>query len=300
MKLLVVGQLSYDRLVKLDHIPREGECAVILGKSEYYGGRGANVAVATTKLGLDTALAGIGGEDSQKYTDYLEKCGVDTHFIQIVQGVRTSHLTRYYRRDRVLSIYHPTTEPLFEEFKFEPEGFDHIHLSILGDKSTPRLLTQIEGFKGIVSYGLGAETQQISPTTLELILQYADYLFMNQEEALALIKALNSESISDVFEYGIRALVVTRGSEGSIVHTPREDFHIKPILPRVFAGALGAGDAYIAGFIQGISMGAGLYHCGVLGAAVASFCLEGKGPQEDLPTRDEAVTRYGAALSGYE
>jgi sugar/nucleoside kinase (ribokinase family) len=55
--------------------------------------------------------------------------------------------------------------------------------------------------------------------------------------------------------------------------------------------ATGAGDAYRAGFFAGLQNGADLERCGLIGSATASYIVEKKGPQTNIPTWDEIEER---------
>ena len=62
-RILVLGSINMDLLVRLDEIPRPGE--TVLGKSleRIAGGKGANQAVAIGKLGGDVSFLGKVGQD---------------------------------------------------------------------------------------------------------------------------------------------------------------------------------------------------------------------------------------------
>lgn len=285
MNVLVVGPLSYDHLIRVNQVPSAGECAIVLGESKYFGGRGANVAVGCARLGITTGLAGVVGHDSKSYKEYLVKNGVDVGQLQVSEETPTSRFTRYYDDTRTLSFYAPTTEPLYEDLVIDVKGVDHVHLSILGERSTPRLFEQLKEFSGSVSYGLGGEVQRTSPKTLELILGGVDYLFMNHDEAKRLRGVLGLPSM-DATSYGPRAIVVTKGGEGSTVYTSDGKSHVPAVPPREYRSSLGAGDAYIAGFLFGVSMGKNPLECGTFGSRVATRSLESIGAQESLPSRD--------------
>ena len=64
-KVLVVGSLNMDMTVKVEKLPKLGE--TIFGKEYYesYGGKGANQAIAISKLGVETEMIGMVGNDSQ-------------------------------------------------------------------------------------------------------------------------------------------------------------------------------------------------------------------------------------------
>jgi len=50
---------------------------------------------------------------------------------------------------------------------------------------------------------------------------------------------------------------------------------------------MGAGDAFVAGFVAGLLKGQPLEQCVRRGNAVGAFCLMGEGPYQTLPSFEE-------------
>ena len=77
-KALVIGSLNMDMTVKVEELPKLGE--TIFGNDFYEscGGKGANQAVAVSKLGMKTEMIGMVGKDSQgeKLIQNLNKYGI--------------------------------------------------------------------------------------------------------------------------------------------------------------------------------------------------------------------------------
>ena len=86
-KLLVVGSLNMDTVVRVENMPKPGE--TILGKEICYvpGGKGANQAYAMGKLGADVAMIGCVGKDEngQILIENLKSVCVDTAAIQVIE-----------------------------------------------------------------------------------------------------------------------------------------------------------------------------------------------------------------------
>jgi len=85
MSLLVVGSLNIDLVtVTVKGLPRPGETLAGKSKGIYFGGKGANQAVAAARLGGAVRMVGaVGGdEDGQRIRAALQKEGVD--FSEIV------------------------------------------------------------------------------------------------------------------------------------------------------------------------------------------------------------------------
>ena len=77
-KALVIGSLNIDMTTKVENLPRLGE--TIFGNNFYEscGGKGANQAVAISKLGMETEMIGMIGNDShgKKLIENLKKYNV--------------------------------------------------------------------------------------------------------------------------------------------------------------------------------------------------------------------------------
>jgi adenosine kinase len=77
----------------------------------------------------------------------------------------------------------------------------------------------------------------------------------------------------------VRAVVTTRGEEGSVVVTPEGERAVPPVRARKVSDPTGAGDAYRAGFIKGMVLGLDLYTCGLLAGACGAYAVENPGTQ---------------------
>ena len=62
-KILVIGSINMDMVARIDHIPRQGESVIGEGYSFNPGGKGANAAVAASRLGAEVVFAGCVGDD---------------------------------------------------------------------------------------------------------------------------------------------------------------------------------------------------------------------------------------------
>jgi ribokinase len=82
-RVLVVGSINMDLIVRCDRIPQEGETIHGEDLVTAGGGKGANQAVAASRLGAHTTLIGRVGEDEfgPRLCAALQEDGVDTGFV---------------------------------------------------------------------------------------------------------------------------------------------------------------------------------------------------------------------------
>jgi ribokinase len=86
--LVVVGSINLDLVAAADRIPQVGETIIGNSFNTFYGGKGANQAVAAAKLGYPVSMVGNVGNDAfgTQLRNGLEDAGVDTTYVNMVQG----------------------------------------------------------------------------------------------------------------------------------------------------------------------------------------------------------------------
>jgi sugar/nucleoside kinase (ribokinase family) len=102
-----------------------------------------------------------------------------------------------------------------------------------------------------------------------LVSDHVDVLFANQAEAHTL---LQTKTIADAAQRlrGMTDLaVITRDADGSVIVTRDEVIEV-PAVPATVVDTTGAGDAYAAGFLYGLTHGKPLAECGRLGSVAAA------------------------------
>lgn len=92
--------------------------------------------------------------------------------------------------------------------------------------------------------------------------------------------------------YGIDEVIVTRGSQGSLIHSRGEFYSVPSVAPRRVVDSTGCGDTYAAGYIFKRLKHCAIEEAGKFAAATASLKLEGygsfKGTEEDVQAFLEA------------
>ena len=63
-KIVVVGSINMDVVIRVPHIPVVGETILAQGQSLYGGGKGANQAIAASRLGGNVYMIGCLGNDA--------------------------------------------------------------------------------------------------------------------------------------------------------------------------------------------------------------------------------------------
>ncbi|MDP6137269.1 MAG: PfkB family carbohydrate kinase, partial [Arenicellales bacterium] len=90
----------------------------------------------------------------------------------------------------------------------------------------------------------------------------------------------------------VEALVVTRGGEGSVVHTDGKTIEIPSVTVEKAVDPTGCGDAYRAGLLYGLEQGWDWEVSGRVGALLGAIKVEHEGTQNHRFTRDEFDSRF--------
>ena len=268
------------------------------------GGACANSAAALGRLGVDVSFAGKAGKDLYGLTmkKELEECGVDTEYFRIDDSlVSTQILVVLNENSERYPFLMPKNNPSY--LQIFPEELDKIDLSDTEYVLTNGMMlfqqpaagsicafldrAHRKGIRILLDINYRIETIHQDNACLLEIVQLSDYLLGSIEDDF-----LPLTGGKDI-EEAIRKLtapdkvIIARNSEGSTVYTSAEEYFC-PRYEVDVCDTLGAGDAFNAGFIYGLTKGNNLETCNRYGCASAAFCVSGKGARH-TPDEEELL-----------
>jgi adenosine kinase len=94
----------------------------------------------------------------------------------------------------------------------------------------------------------------------------------------------------------VRALIVTRGAEGSIIYAGEDRFVIPPARVRAEVDPTGCGDAFRAGIIHGLLHGLDWPTTGRVASLLGALKIEVRGTQNHRFTAGDIATRYAESF----
>ena len=140
----------------------------------------------------------------------------------------------------------------------------------------------------LASYNVVEESRDF---LLELVNNYVDIVFANEQEALTLT-GMEPENALHYIAERCEIAVVKIGAKGAYIQRGNEIVTIPPMKADV-VDTTGAGDMWAAGFLAGLVKGENLQKCGMMGAIVAKNIIEVMGAKMD----DERWDNIHAAIA---
>ncbi len=105
-----------------------------------------------------------------------------------------------------------------------------------------------------------------------------DLLFCNEHEAMLFTESETLESAVEILRKQTDLLVITRGSDGSVIISGENKIEIDPVKTKA-VDTNGAGDMYAGAFLYAVTNGFGLEKAGHLASACAAAVVSQYGPR---------------------
>lgn len=262
MSITVVGDIAVDHLCRVDAFPRVNSNSIVEDVSVSFGGSAANTAVACAQLGARTSLlACIGRDFPQDYLKKLERLGLSHSLKRSVK--RTTTVFDFNREEDQMTFFYPGASRDLDRIE-PPQGIENSKIIHFCRDFTGMFGKILRKKKNLVSFNPGFGLDEINKQTLKKILKKTDFLFLNEHEH----KYVEGLFGKDARKIGTKTIVKTLGSKGCEIISERT-IKVRAI-PTKIADPTGAGDAFAAGFIVGLSEGKRLEDCARLGCATAS------------------------------
>ena len=118
---------------------------------------------------------------------------------------------------------------------------------------------------------------------LDLVANHVDILFASETEITALYECNSFQEAAEAARTNVALAALTRSEAGSLILHGDETV-IVPAEPAKLIDSTGAGDAYAAGFLAGLTAGKSLDLCGRMGSIAAAEIIShyGARPETDL------------------
>jgi sugar/nucleoside kinase (ribokinase family) len=282
------------------------------------GGDATNVAVALARLGLDSSLCCLVGQDI--YGDFILKrlgeAGVDTRNVlrHPGKGTGVSHILIEPNGERHFLVfstingdlsYEHINEELLAEADLVYLG-SSMHLKSMDAGGTAKLFKKARELGKLTVTDFGGEDEDRGDYWLKYLepaLRETDIALPSYREAAALTGQKELSGIRGALApFGIKILAVKLGNQGCYITDFKQEWRL-PIFPQFQAlDATGAGDSFGAGFVRGFLAGWDPEACGLFASAIAGFNVTKLGATGGVPDFETAwrfVTEHSGGASRF-
>ena len=296
MQFIGIGALNLDRLYKVSKIAAGDEELPVEETNEEPGGSAANTIYALGKLKQRAGFIGTVGNDDEgrKLLGSLNSVGVDTSHIKIKANSRTGLVIGLVdsKGERALYIA-PGANNLLSEKDIDNNFLmkaEIIHLSSFVEEkqfdAQKKLVEVLDRDVNKLSFAPGSLYVRRGLDALSSIIKRCHVLFLNEQEAKILTDK-NYESASKyLIDMGCKMVAITLKEKGCFVTDGTSSEHVEAIKTNVI-DTTGAGDAFCAGFLYGLSQEKKLEDCAFIGNHLASKCISEMGARKGLPDKEE-------------
>ncbi|MCM3636889.1 ribokinase [Sporosarcina luteola] len=279
--ITIVGSINMDIVTITDQLPKMGE--TILGQQFQMnpGGKGANQAVASARLGAAVQMIGCVGEDlfGNEMIAHLNSEGVDVSNVeQVAPQTGTASITVSNKDNNIIVVpgaNNHVTASFVEAKRDVIAASDILILQLEIPLEGVQKAVEIAKENGVIVILNPAPIRELPADLLNKV----DYLTPNEHE----IKHLTTEENHAEL---IEKVILTKGSEGVSYFQKGKEMNI-PAYTIDVVDTTGAGDSFNAGFAVALGQGLSVEAACLYGNAVAALSTTRLGAQTGMPTAPE-------------
>jgi sugar/nucleoside kinase (ribokinase family) len=280
LDIVSVGHFSIDSIF----LPDRKTPFIVLGGSAAY------VSLAARRLeSRVAAISKVGGDFPEAYRWWLDQEGVNLSGLKKVETASTTRFELKYSTDlseRTLHLKSKAPSIDSDDLPNPLKAFA-IHVAPIAGEVTYEIVEKLKSHADVLSLdpqGLVRrfdEGGNISMGSLvdSRILDLINIYKSSQSEIQAVTGQTNLVSaVESVHNHGVKIVIVTLGSKGALLSVEGTRYDVPACVPAKLVDPTGAGDAFISGFLAEYVNGENILRCACVGAATASFVVEGIGP----------------------
>ncbi|MGO4995379.1 ribokinase [Jeotgalibaca porci] len=282
-KIMVIGSISTDFVVLTDRRPQVGETVTGNDFQTTFGGKGANQAVASARLGGDVSMVGTVGTDvfGSQLIQNLADNGIVTDNVERVteKSSGSAHITIADGDNSIVYIPGANNEMTVARIEQLKETLLTAAIVIVQNELPQAVIDEIITFcfeNDIKTIYNPAPARVVAAE----ILEKATYFTPNESEFHQLFPDL---TITEGLEKYPNQLILTMGSKGVYFNDGEKEVQI-PSYKVVPVDTTGAGDTFNGAFAVALSKGMSVQSSIQFGNLAASLSIQKMGAQGGMPT----------------
>ena len=297
MSILICGSIAYDNIMVFpgrfrDHILPEqihilNVSFLVPELRREFGGCAGNIAYNLKLLGADPLVMGTVGEDSPLYFERFERYGIRLDCVRQIPGTLTAQaFITTDLDDNQITAFHPGAMTHSHENRITRDlGARLAIVAPDGKEGMQRHASELAGLGIPFMFDPGQGLPMFSGDELLAFVEQASYVAVNDYES-RLLEERTGRKLEDLATR-LDALILTRGSEGSIIYANGDRIVIPCAKASAVVDPTGCGDAYRAGLLYGIASGLDWEKTGRLASLMGAIKVASRGGQNHSASLDE-------------
>jgi ribokinase len=285
--VIVVGSINVDLCAFVERLPRPGETVIGGTFVREQGGKGANQAVAASRLGARVIMVGMVGDDDlgRAARAALEDERVEVGAVGAGQKhTGVAEILIDAQGENLIAVASGANDELTAERVTEALGRIDAHEAVMTSvleipMAAVSAAATIAGERG---WTFILNPAPAAPLTGELLAR-CDVLTPNEHE----LEGLGRTSAEELLAAGAGAVIVTRGAEGADLFRAGVAAHHQPAFEVDPSDTTGAGDAFTGALAWALASGAELTEATRIAAACGALSTRAAGARGGMPTKAE-------------
>jgi ribokinase len=292
----ILGSANLDVVFSVARIPRPGETLIAERADRYPGGKGLNQAVAAARAGATTTFVGALGRDDNGdlLADTMATAGIAGDLVRreseptgqafiVVDGSGENTII-------VASGANATITRLTDEENAAIAASSVLLMQLELPLATIEAAAEFGRGRGVITVLNAAPARELPLAMLENL----DYLIVNEHEVCLIGGSDDLETASAALARLTTRLVVTLGSNGSVLYDGGVESARIPARPVTAIDTTGAGDAYCGAFAAAIAEGVEFAAAARFATAAAALSVQSIGAVPSIPMRNAIDASLGA------
>jgi adenosine kinase len=274
-----------------DKIHRLNVSFLVPGLRREFGGCAGNIAYNLKLLGDTGYPMATVGRDFGPYREWLARTGVPAEHIKVFESEHTAQaFITTDLDDNQITAFHPGA--MQQSHANKVSDAKDVAIGIVAPDGRDGMIQHAEQFAAAqipFIFDPGQGLPMFGGDDIKRFVDQATWVAVNDYE-WELLQQKTGWTAQDIVPK-VRALIVTRGAQGSVIYTSEGELAIPCAKPKAVVDPTGCGDAYRAGLLHGLLHGLDWQTTGRIASLMGAIKIESLGTQNHRFTQAEFQAR---------
>jgi adenosine kinase len=302
VRTLICGSFAYDHIMVFadrfknhilpDQLHRLNVSFLVPEMRREFGGCAGNIAYNLKLLGGSPVPMGTVGEDFGPYAQWMDECGIDRTHVTVVDGTFTGQaFVVTDLDDNQIAAFHPGA--MSQSHRNKVGDATDVGLGIVSPDGREGMIEHTHQFSaaGIpFVFDPGQGLPLFDARELRSLIGQATWLATNDYE-WEVIAERTGMTVDEALGQ-VEAVVITRGKEGSVIHSRDGRIDVPVVSVAAPKDPTGCGDAYRAGLLYGLANKLDWQTTGRIASLMGAIKIAEDGTQNHRFTMEQLHGRY--------